>query len=433
MDSLDLLNITPVLDGDSLDTVTAGMANTMPHLPAGGLLGVTRTSSLVPGGATDGMGRFCDPPQPQAAAQGASHAAAGVGSPVPQQGQCGSSTDLVQLGALQLPPQHQLQASLGRSSAEAEASLQGGACWPSSNSLAGVLHAHSQPGSATAATAAGGMGSRSSFSQRSPLVGSGSGTWAVEAARFGDGRSTYAHQGAACPSGLQQPAQFVADQCFAAPELRMCAGRSGVAAGSSPTYAGVAAAGSQHQGLLGARAPVFDMYSHMCQPRDMVVITHTAVPSNEQILALLAAPLPGAYGPGTAACRQQYTEVTLYTEKGQHPVAAGQLSQQLQKHRLFSSLAALTESEATSASSFQEALKNDLKAFLSQLLDAARHTMDLGRLVAVWRLDPDDAGSAALDSDVGLIIAASATSKSKAEAAVMWLLNSMEAVLQAGQ
>jgi hypothetical protein len=170
----------------------------------------------------------------------------------------------------------------------------------------------------------------------------------------------------------------------------------------------------------------------MCQPRDVVVITQAAVPSNEQILALLAAPLPGAYGPVAAVCRQQYTEVTLYTEKGQHPVAAVQLSQQLQKQRLFSSLAAFAESAASSASSFQEALRSDLQAFLLQLLEAARHTMDLGRLVAVWRLDADGAGSTALDSDVGLIIAASATSKAKAEAAVMWLLHSIEAVLQVG-
>jgi hypothetical protein len=163
-----------------------------------------------------------------------------------------------------------------------------------------------------------------------------------------------------------------------------------------------------------------------------VVITQVAVPSNEQILALLAAPLPGAYGPAAAVCKQQYTEVTLYTEKGRHPVAAGQLSHQLQKQRLFSSLAAVAEFGASTASSFQEALRSDLQAFLSQLLAAARHSMDLGRLVAVWRLDAVGAGSTAIDNDVGLIIAASATSKAKAEAAVMWLLNSMEAVLQVG-
>lgn len=180
-----------------------------------------------------------------------------------------------------------------------------------------------------------------------------------------------------------------------------------------------------------------DMYAHMCQPKDVVVVTASAAPSQDQILALLAAPAEGEYPPPMAAGGScggvltiggggsssnrgpQYTEVNLFCAKGPHPVADRRLAQHLQLLGVPSSLADRSMVDIT----YARCIKEDTEAFLMHLIMAARSRSDLGRVVLVL------CTSAVQPHEVGLIIAASARSKAVSEEAVMWLLGQLEPVL----
>lgn len=213
------------------------------------------------------------------------------------------------------------------------------------------------------------------------------------------------------------------------------------------------------------------MLATMCQPRDMVVVTRNAVPSSDQMLALLGAPLPGDFGPASSGCSSlrthQYTEVALYTERGPYSVATHLLAQQLQQRGLPSRLAAAlpasvvmmgpgcgssidggsgvdTTTTLQAGGHVGAAVSSDLETLMLHCMGVVRRSADIGRMVVVLRLGaaaggggggPQGAGSSSSASggEAGFVIAASAGSKPVAEQAVMWVLQQLETVLQVQQ
>jgi len=365
-------------------------------------------------------------------------------SPARVQGQCGSSTELVRLGSMHALLEQQQQR---RHSSNDVRGLQRASCWASSSSLAGTS---SQPGSATAATAAG--PANTACFQPSPRYTQGSMWGTVE-----DSRGVVVPMnGGAC--GLQQPGTPGVPGPVATGAAAGGAGAGGWGLGGAapgqqqglmPCYT-PAAMHSQFGGLCASTAAVaaqqglcgphdgLDMFAPMCQPRDVVVVTRATVPSQDQILALLAAPLPReprvTAAPRTANQQQQQCmEVSLYKENGPHPLLPEELVKQLQQRGLPSKLAAARASGTLSdRASYHSCLKEDLETFLMHLSAKARCSPVIGRVVIVLRVGGEGGGGVLSfgQSKTGLIIAASSSDKMVAESMVMGLLGEMESVLQ---
>ena len=406
------------------------VATTTPEQPAGLLNAGARNPAV--GAATAGV--------PGASGMGASGADAAAHTFCVGPGTYGSSSELMQLGALQvrLPPQQQQQRR--QSSPElTRYGMQGATCWASSSSLAGTaaaLQPLAQPGSATAAAAAG-LGA---------AVGGGGGSSsctdlpAAMAARQ-TGTTPGCSLGITRPGGTHLPGAPVGPVWSIGGEVMP------VGAGS----------GQQQQMMLmagdAAAADHSQMLATMCQPRDMVVLTRNAVPSSDQMLALLAAPLPGDFAPASSAYTHRYTEVALYTEKGPYSVSGHLLAQQLQQRGLPSRLAAALPAPGTvmdgrgSNSGLQlgaeAAVSSDVETMLLHCMGSVRRSADIGRMVVVLRLGgalPEGGGgpsggafNASSSSEAGFVIAASAGRKSLAEEAVLWVLQQLETVLQVQQ
>lgn len=448
MDSLDLIKQMPCVavdDSSNPTELTAGAA-------AAGLTGHlvtqppahTQSAGSVEGTPTPcaslGHAAELQPGTALAAAAGGAAAAAAAAhrlSSARQLGQSGSSTELMLLGALHLSQQQQQQWQVPQRASpdvcwglSGDATHQGSsALMPSSSSLAGSLQAQSQPGSATAVAAGRFSTSSSDCFQHSPVVGSGSGCWGqAAAAAAGQERGTPAPTSSGWGDAFAQPAAAAAG-----------AGTQFVA-----QHGGVCVPQQQQQQPAGGvQAP--DLYAHMCQPEDVAVVTRAAAPSHDQVMALLAAPLPGQFQqPAT------YLEVSLYTEcvAQLRPVVPQALAQQLRQRGLPSRLAAQYSGSTSSggpvggaycaSSSFQAALREDLEVYLGVLMASVRVRRGqadpcLGRLVVVMRpTGREEGGSSGSSSpeEVALIIAASSSSKAMGDDAVLWLLRQLEGVLQ---
>lgn len=424
MDSLDLINQLPAVMADSTLDADWTATGAERHTTAQPVHALTQPGSSQHSDAVRGCGMGGDTDRGFVSAL-SYHAA----------GQQGSSTGLDKLGPGYLSNQDVQLQLLPEQVRPEVCGLQDGMCWTSSCSLAGALQPQSQSDGAAAAPFSG-----SSSLLQSAATGSGSGRCTLDAvaglggapasSRFAVNQAVGASMcgsGHRASGGLEGVSswQGVGSPAVPAPDQHNSSKSQGMLRGQCNAGLSVPAGIVQQQRVQ----PPQDMYAHMCQPQDMAVVTQRGVPSNEQVLALLAAPLPGDFALGSCA-RQQYTEVMLYTEKGPHVVDPSALAQQLQQWGSQSALAS-TAGPHSCSSTHGQALRGDVEKYLLLLMGSLRRTVDLGRLVIVLRVGGDGDSSAASRGEVGLIIAASASNKAAAEGAVMRLLDSMDGVMQA--
>lgn len=365
-------------------------------------------------------------------------------------GHCGSSTELVQLGAqLQLPHQPAWQ-----SSPHSQLDPLHTTRWGSSCSLAAsALGSLSQPGSATAVGAAAaarlvGSGGSGCFAQSSSPRGkaAASGEEHVRGLMVRNSSSGVMLGGHAAEAemrglldraaGASGSSSFIACQHTGGvgADMQLLGAPVGV-----PCYAGAAAAGGS-PGMLGEAVP--DMHAHTWQPQDVVVVTSGPVPTEGQVLALLGAPLPAEFDPvtGTHLPRPSCTEVVLFKGMGPQALSRHMVAQQLQHWGLPSRLAAGSGhlgpgGSGLLSSSLQPdgSARQDCEAFLGHLIGTARRELaaaGLGRVVVVLRVDQEGSSLTTALSDVGLVVAVSAHTKAAAQDAVVWMADQIAAVVQ---
>jgi len=169
----------------------------------------------------------------------------------------------------------------------------------------------------------------------------------------------------------------------------------------------------------------------LVQPDVVVMVTEGPLPSMDQLLALLAAPLPPGFRLSVSDCatssgRNQicpatsYLEVSTFTSRGVQAVSAAKVKSQLSLLGLGSQLAA-TGLEATSAN-VQAALQADVKVLLHHLAHSMMRTVDVGRVVLALRLGSLSA------YDAGLLIATTARTVQEATQAVKGLVDQLALV-----
>lgn len=178
----------------------------------------------------------------------------------------------------------------------------------------------------------------------------------------------------------------------------------------------------------------------LVQPEVVVIVTNERqkLPAMEQLLALLAAPLPAA-----AARRpsEMYREVSTFTSKGKQAISLQKVMCQLSVLGLQSSLAGLglsrplgsmsegTVVAPTASQQLQQphaaALLADLQLLLNYLARNIRCAVDAGRVVIA--LHVPDAADTALDKP-GLVIAATAGSLQEATSVVRSLVDQLALV-----
>jgi hypothetical protein len=241
-----------------------------------------------------------------------------------------------------------------------------------------------------------------------------------------------------------------ADLLWAAPAA--AANAAGVVPG--PPSAGLAGPAPQQQqqqqqqqqpvdaaglGAAAASTAGFDalLLQPLVQPQVMVTVTGRSLPSMEQTLALLAAPMPAG---STRRAPETYLEVSTFTSRGPQGISPHKVMFQLAVLGLPSKMAeggclpaaaaaALPGSMGVDAqmqvlrSVPAATLAADLQALLGHLAHNMRRRVDVGRVVVCVRLD-----AAVAAGEPGLVIATTAGSKEQATSAVRGLVNQLALV-----
>jgi hypothetical protein len=171
----------------------------------------------------------------------------------------------------------------------------------------------------------------------------------------------------------------------------------------------------------------------LVQPDVVVMVTEGLLPSMDQLLALLAAPLPSKFrlsasdgstsnGHNLICPTTTYLEVSTFTSRGVQAVSAAKVKSQLSLLGLGSQLATTGLEGITAAAGMQVALQADVKALLHHLAHSMMRTVDIGRVVLALRL-----GSIAAH-DAGLLIATTARTVQDATQAVKGLVEQLALV-----
>eukprot|EP00775_Hariotina_reticulata_P013359 gene13359-13487_t len=171
----------------------------------------------------------------------------------------------------------------------------------------------------------------------------------------------------------------------------------------------------------------------LVQPDVVVVVTEGPLPSMDQLLALLAAPLPSKFrlsaSDGTTSSGHNficpattYLEVSTFTSRGVQAVSAAKVKSQLSVLGLSSQLAATGLDKPTAAATVQAALQADMQVLLHHLAHSMMRAVDVGRVVLALRLGHMTA------SDAGLLIATTARSVQEATQAVKGLVDQLALV-----
>eukprot|EP00879_Flechtneria_rotunda_P004102 GHRR01004347.1.p1 GENE.GHRR01004347.1~~GHRR01004347.1.p1 ORF type:complete len:793 (+),score=335.48 GHRR01004347.1:335-2713(+) len=171
----------------------------------------------------------------------------------------------------------------------------------------------------------------------------------------------------------------------------------------------------------------------LVQPEMMVLVTPKVLPSMEQLLALLAAPLPvgAAMRPAEA-----YLEVSTFTSKGPQAISPDKLMCQLAVLGIKSQIAEMRMGElpgckitslraggARGMAGIEGAIVADLERLLRHLARNMRRVVDVGRVVLAMRLN-------AAVAEPGLVIATTAATVQQATTAVKSLVDQLALVYQ---
>jgi hypothetical protein len=162
----------------------------------------------------------------------------------------------------------------------------------------------------------------------------------------------------------------------------------------------------------------------LVQPPVVVMVRQQELPSQDQVLALLASQLPAA-----AAGGGPFQQAAVFTGCGQQPVRSSSIAAALHQRGLPSQLAAHGSSSSNGAMpDINTALAADLEALLTASAASWQRQPGVGRVVVVMRLPPRDGsgGSAPEESgsearqagDVGLMIAVAASTQAAADTVV---------------
>lgn len=231
------------------------------------------------------------------------------------------------------------------------------------------------------------------------------------------------------------------------PDVAAAAVLTGSGAAATGLFCSKAPASTVPTAIHPAPAPVFGASGHeqsqaasllqsLVQPEVVVVVTQerAKVPAIEQLLALLAAPLPA----GTARKpAEAYREVSTFTSKGRQAVSAAKVmcrmgalglreSALARCPRLFATATGGVSGPGSAdggvALQQQAALMADLQLLLSHLARSIRCSVDVGRVVIVLHVPGVDA---VVPEEPGLVIATTAGSLHDATTVVKSLVDQL--------
>lgn len=161
----------------------------------------------------------------------------------------------------------------------------------------------------------------------------------------------------------------------------------------------------------------------LVQPEVMMMVAPRPLPSMDQVLALLAAPMPAGT---TRRPAEAYLEVSTFTSRGPQAISLHKVMCQLAVLGLQCKSAEAGTSPAGAAvaeHAAAAAMAADLQLLLQHLGRNIRRAVDVGRVVMFLRLDGSTAAV-----DPGLIIAATSCSKAEATRAVRGLVDQLALV-----
>jgi hypothetical protein len=194
-------------------------------------------------------------------------------------------------------------------------------------------------------------------------------------------------------------------------------------------------------GAAAASTSGFDalLLQPLVQPQVMVTVTSRALPSMDQTLALLAAPMPAG---STRRAPETYLEVSTFTSRGPQAISPHKVMFQLAVLGLPSKMADAGCLPAAAAATTAmpggmgvdaqmqllrsvpaATLAADVQVLLGHLAHNMRRSADVGRVVVCVRLDASVGAS-----EPGLLIATTAGSKEQATTAVRGLVNQLALV-----